>query len=406
MFRCISELKGLIIDFDSFRYMETGIWSELMDRYKCLFLAMNGQTAETAEKAYGWRSVYWIEDFQQMFAPNQATHERALDIMGLQPTEVAYISMDCSFLERAMGFLGGTIWVTRRVTYLDASRAPDFICPDVNSLKGLLLNQVSGFLGETAIFPEAGKRGLTAPVQFYVDGNSIPMYMLGRYFGRGHYMNQLHPYSTAILLNKKEGKGYYRKFDGTFAEIYGRVVKALQGKYKIDGIVAVPARSNQDDRFEGILEMIAEKCCIGNFGSSFTCIRDYPTQKRLSASERQKNIGGAFRCGPGLEGKNIVMIDDVITTGATIQECIRELRAGGVNQVIVLVLGVNQFRGTYWSSRTVHVACPVCGEGMSLNVNGNNGNFFYSCHFCNNTISFREGRKILCDKVNSEIFNG
>lgn len=44
------------------------------------------------------------------------------------------------------------------------------------------------------------------PIKFECDGHPIQLFSLGRYFGYSHYMNQLHPYSSAIYLNKQEKK--------------------------------------------------------------------------------------------------------------------------------------------------------------------------------------------------------
>jgi ComF family protein len=63
-------------------------------------------------------------------------------------------------------------------------------------------------------------------------------------------------------------------------------------------------------------------------------------QTRLSRTERQKNIKGAFSLGPsdGIEGRKILLVDDVYTTGATVNECARVLMKAGAEFVDVLTL--------------------------------------------------------------------
>ena len=63
-------------------------------------------------------------------------------------------------------------------------------------------------------------------------------------------------------------------------------------------------------------------------------------QTQLSGSERQKNIRGAFEVGrPDLiAGKHILLIDDVFTTGSTVQECAKVLLKAEAKQVDVLTL--------------------------------------------------------------------
>ncbi|MEX0783162.1 MAG: ComF family protein [Dehalococcoidia bacterium] len=61
------------------------------------------------------------------------------------------------------------------------------------------------------------------------------------------------------------------------------------------------------------------------------------SQVGLRPGERRANITGAFAWrGPSLKGLRIAVVDDVITTGATANECARTLREHGARGVIVL----------------------------------------------------------------------
>ncbi len=70
--------------------------------------------------------------------------------------------------------------------------------------------------------------------------------------------------------------------------------------------------------------------------------RATPIQGHLGRKERQDNVKGAFILTPHyrerIQDKTIVLIDDVLTTGATVNECSRVLIKAGVKQVNVLVL--------------------------------------------------------------------
>jgi ComF family protein len=64
-------------------------------------------------------------------------------------------------------------------------------------------------------------------------------------------------------------------------------------------------------------------------------------QVGLSAAQRRKNVAGAFRVTAAkgaLRGKRIVVVDDVITTGATAEACARVLKRAGAGQVDILAL--------------------------------------------------------------------
>ncbi|MCO6435823.1 MAG: ComF family protein [Phycisphaerae bacterium] len=69
-------------------------------------------------------------------------------------------------------------------------------------------------------------------------------------------------------------------------------------------------------------------------------VRGGPHQIGLSYTQRLHNVRGAFGLGRGvqLEGARILIVDDVMTTGATIEECARVLLRGGAAEVFAAVL--------------------------------------------------------------------
>lgn len=68
--------------------------------------------------------------------------------------------------------------------------------------------------------------------------------------------------------------------------------------------------------------------------------RRTPSQGRLGPLARARNVRGAFVLRPGrnVRGKRLVIVDDVLTTGATVEECARVLRRAGAAFVGVLTL--------------------------------------------------------------------
>ena len=68
-------------------------------------------------------------------------------------------------------------------------------------------------------------------------------------------------------------------------------------------------------------------------------IRDTTPQSRLSGRERLGNIQGAFTAAPEIvSGRAVLLVDDVMTTGATVATAARALRLGGAARVDVLVV--------------------------------------------------------------------
>jgi ComF family protein len=66
------------------------------------------------------------------------------------------------------------------------------------------------------------------------------------------------------------------------------------------------------------------------------------SQTTMTLNERQKNIEGAFKGkrNLNLEGKNILLVDDVITTGSTVLECGKVLLQAGANKVYAISVAI------------------------------------------------------------------
>lgn len=66
--------------------------------------------------------------------------------------------------------------------------------------------------------------------------------------------------------------------------------------------------------------------------------RSTPHQASLAKREREKAIQGAFKLGERPQANTILLVDDVMTTGATLREAAKVLKAGGVGKIIPVVL--------------------------------------------------------------------
>jgi len=69
-------------------------------------------------------------------------------------------------------------------------------------------------------------------------------------------------------------------------------------------------------------------------------IKETPPQVGLTRAKRMKNMRGAFHISDShlIKNKNIILIDDVFTTGATATACVNILKKAGANSVGVVTL--------------------------------------------------------------------
>ena len=65
--------------------------------------------------------------------------------------------------------------------------------------------------------------------------------------------------------------------------------------------------------------------------------RATPPQAELPLKERARNVRGAFACAGNLAGKRVLLVDDVMTTGATLREAARILKLHGAGTITVAV---------------------------------------------------------------------
>lgn len=85
---------------------------------------------------------------------------------------------------------------------------------------------------------------------------------------------------------------------------------------------------------------LAEKLGVAVDLQALSRLRNTPSQTKLGREERLKNMSGAFECVKPeiVKGKTVLLIDDVATTGATLEGCAEGLKKAGAKKVMAYTL--------------------------------------------------------------------
>lgn len=111
----------------------------------------------------------------------------------------------------------------------------------------------------------------------------------------------------------------------------------------IDAVVPVPLHPQRlEERGYNQAELLAEQFC--NY-VKLPCMptllqRSHHTESQVgkNIAQRQQNVGNAFQATVSLHGLTVLLVDDVYTTGSTLQACAIALKNAGVAQVYALAL--------------------------------------------------------------------
>jgi ComF family protein len=151
---------------------------------------------------------------------------------------------------------------------------------------------------------------------------------------------------TAIHRLKYDGKLALAAPLGTLlAESLKAPSPLLPAGERFDAIVPVPLhasryRSRGFNQSERLARALAGPLGCPLSTDALARVRKTPTQTALGRTERQRNVQGVFeaRNPAAVAGKSILLVDDVLTTMSTVNECARVLRNAGARRVAVLGL--------------------------------------------------------------------
>ncbi len=163
----------------------------------------------------------------------------------------------------------------------------------------------------------------------------------------------------------------YGSYEGALRELihlykYGRVqtlakplgdllAAALPREERFDAVTAVPLHWRRQwqrgfNQSELLARIVAARYGIGVV-RALRRVRSTKAQAGLSNTRRRENVAGAFECRRGaraLQGKRILLIDDVMTTGSTAASCARVLKSAGAAKVSLLAVARVDWRLVGW----------------------------------------------------------
>ena len=145
-----------------------------------------------------------------------------------------------------------------------------------------------------------------------------------------------------ILDYKFKGKAYLYN---TFCRLILDDEKICEELKKYDVIIPVPMNKTKKaqrgyNQTELIAKYLAKELNLEYNNKSLQKIKSNKTQSTLSEKERFNNVKNVFEVKNKelIANKKIIIFDDILTTGATIDECSKVLKKNMVNDIVVLSL--------------------------------------------------------------------
>jgi ComF family protein len=157
-------------------------------------------------------------------------------------------------------------------------------------------------------------------------------------FTLGHYLD---PLKNIIHQMKYHG---YRKLSRELGERLVGQYRSVLESFDADLIVPIPLDYFREwkrgfNQAALLSDIIGERLNLPVVEQLLRKVRRTKDQTKLDPVEREENMRGAFRAdSEKLAGKRILLVDDVVTTGATLREARRALDEAGAEAVLALTV--------------------------------------------------------------------
>ena len=165
----------------------------------------------------------------------------------------------------------------------------------------------------------------------YVQGKALWVY-------KGAVRNSLYRFK---YHNRREYAGYYSK---ELVRVYGGWIS----RCKIQAIIPIPLSRRRQRRrgfnqAELVARQVGKELGIPVFCNLLLRVRDTRAQKELNDEERKNNLKKAFKTRTNkVQLDHILLIDDIYTTGSTMNEAAKELKRAGAEKVYCLSISIGR----------------------------------------------------------------
>ena len=164
-------------------------------------------------------------------------------------------------------------------------------------------------------------------------------------FDRGFSVFEYRSISGSIYRFKYMGRQEYASFYAKeAAALLGKKIKRLH----VDAVIPVPMYADKEikrgyNQADVLAKEVARELGIQYYGGVIRRVRNTQPMKELDARGRRNNLKKAFIIPKNdVKFKCILIIDDIYTTGSTIDEIAHEFRVAGVEKIYFLTLAIGQ----------------------------------------------------------------
>lgn len=309
---------------------------------------------------------------------------------------VIAISSDIAFLKEMMRYHIGTIF-SGSISKEISMNIPDHKLLKKGSINGILEKRQLGYAAEVLSTGNQARGkyypAFTISVMLNDGSERIAKVMFGgRYFSPIH---NFYPDDSLSLMIRQFKNRYIKDVD----DYYDTAICMLNRSDKIDILCNVPLkpRDIKEKRFDRFASLLLPKSKQAGIELENVLYgkADF-SQRHNDIYQRREFVKGAFEVNLDVTGKYVVVLDDVYTTGSTINEVMSLLYEKGASKVSAIVIAINQLTESM-ACEYKNLVCPNCGGNLVLKISKTNKLFFgcnnYSKKNCKENLDYMEGIK-------------